>query len=83
MFRKLTFVVATAAALGAVALSPTSASAWGKGGWGGHHGFGWGRVGVGAGVGLLAGAAIADSCLRQRVFDTPYGPVVRTVNVCY
>jgi hypothetical protein len=86
MFRNLTFVLAATAALGAVALSPTSASAWGKGGfgggWGGHH-FGWGAVGIGVGVGLVGSAIAANTCLQRRVFDTPYGPVVRYVNVCY
>jgi hypothetical protein len=82
MFRKMAFVLAATAALGAVALSPTSASAWGKGGWGGgwggHH---WGGLGVG--VGLVGGAVAANACLQRRVVDTYYGPVVRWVNVCY
>jgi hypothetical protein len=84
MFRKMTFALATVAALGAAALVPSSASAHGMGGghWGGH-GFGWGRVGIGLGVGLLSGAVVANTCLARRVFDTPYGPVVRVVNVCY
>jgi hypothetical protein len=51
MFRKLSLVAVAAASLGAVALTPTWASAWG-GGWHGgwHHGWGWGgpRVVVGA-----------------------------------
>lgn len=42
MIRKSILVLTAAAALGTVALAPTSASAWGfKGGWG-HHGFGHG-----------------------------------------
>ena len=48
MLRKLSLVAVAAASLGAAALAPTSASAWGygyHGGW--HHGF-WGpRVFVG------------------------------------
>jgi len=32
---------------------------------------------------LLSGAVVANTCLARRVFDTPYGPVVRVVNVCY
>jgi hypothetical protein len=86
MFRKMAFVLAATAALGAVALSPTSASAWGHGGrWGGHgwggHGWGWGGFGVAAG--LVGGAIVANTCLQRQVVGTPYGPVVRWVNVCY
>jgi hypothetical protein len=85
MFRKMTFVLAATAALGAVALAPTSASAWGKGGFGGfgggHH-FGWGRVGVGVGLGLVGAGIAAGTCMQRQVFDTYYGPVVRWVNVC-
>jgi hypothetical protein len=83
MIRKMTFVLAATAALGAVALSPTSASAWGKGGWGGGHHFGWGRVGIGVGLGLIGAGIAADTCMQRRVMDTPYGPTVRWVNVCY
>ena len=49
MLRKLSLVAVAAASLGAAALAPTSASAWGgwHGGW--HHGGGWGgpRVFIG------------------------------------
>ena len=53
MFRKLTFALVASAALGAAALAPTSASAWGYGFHGGYdfHGFhrgfdyGWGYGG--------------------------------------
>jgi hypothetical protein len=82
MFRKMAFVLAATAALGAVALSPTSASAWGRGHWGGH-GWGWGGFGVGVAAGLVGGAIVANTCLQRRVIDTPYGLVVRWVNVCY
>jgi len=42
MLRKLSLVAVAAASLGAAALAPTSASAWG--GWhgGSHRGWGWG-----------------------------------------
>ena len=49
MLRKLSLVAVAAASLGAAALAPTSASAWGGHGWhGGWHG-GWGgpRIFVG------------------------------------
>ncbi len=84
MFRKMTFAIATVAVLGAAALAPTSASAHGFGGFGGHgfghgRGFGWGGIGLG-----LAGGYAADQCgLVRQVYATPYGPVVRWVNVCY
>jgi len=86
MFRKTMFALAGAIALGAAALSPTSASAWGfghggfgHGGWG--HGGGWGpHFGYGPRVGFYAGY---DSCWRDRWVPTPYGPVLRRVNVCY
>src|ERR1700732_5178830 len=47
MLRKLSLVAVAAASLGAAALAPTSASAWGgwHGGW--HHGWGGPRVFVG------------------------------------
>jgi hypothetical protein len=84
MFRKIAFSLATAAALGTVALAPTSASAFGGhfggGHWGGR-GFGWGGVGIG--LGLAAGAVAASACVRQTVIYTPAGPVVRWINVCY
>jgi hypothetical protein len=93
MLRKMAFVLAATAALGAVALSPTSASAHGWGGWGGHHwgggwgghhwGGGWGRVGIGVGLGLVGAGIVANTCMQRQVIDTPYGPVVRWVNVCY
>jgi hypothetical protein len=94
MFRKMTFVLAATAALGAAALAPTSASAFGGRfagphfvgphyGYGPHFGHGWGWGGVGVAAGLVGGAIVADTCLRREVFDTPYGPQVRWVNICY
>ena len=103
MFRKMTLALATTAALGAAALAPTSASAFGGhfghgpvvggghfgpgfGGprfYGPHFGHRWGWGGVGIAAGLVGGAIAADACLRREVFDTPYGPQVRWVNVCY
>jgi hypothetical protein len=79
MFRKLILAVAATAALGAAALAPTSASAWG---WHGHHGWhgGW----HGARVGFYGPAYVAGpDCYRvRRVVDTAYGPRVRRVLVC-
>ena len=46
MFRKFALAIAATAALGAAALAPTSASAWGHGHhWGHGHGFGIGFYG--------------------------------------
>jgi F0F1-type ATP synthase membrane subunit c/vacuolar-type H+-ATPase subunit K len=78
MFRKMALILASTAALGMVALSPTSASAH----WRGHH-WGWGGFGVGLAAGLVGSAIVANTCVQRRVIETPYGPVVRWVNVCY
>ena len=88
MLRKTIFALSTAAALSAATLAPTSAFAGGGGGggWhgGGFHGGGLGLgVGTAIGLGFLAGAAHDSSGMAQRVFNTPNGPVVRWVNVCY
>jgi hypothetical protein len=79
MLRKMILALAASATLGAAALSPTTASAWGgHPGWrGGWHG-GWGhpfvRVYAGPGYG---------GCMVRRWVYTPYGPVLRWVNRCY
>jgi hypothetical protein len=88
MLRKTIFALSTAAALSSASLAPTSAFAGGGGGggWhgGGFHGGGLGfGVGTAIGLGILAGAAYDSTCMAQRVFQTPTGPVVRWVNVCY
>jgi hypothetical protein len=79
MFRKITVALVAATTLGAVALAPTSASAWGHR-WG--HGWGWGAVGLGVGIGLATGAIVQATCTRRMVVATPYGPTVQWVNVC-
>jgi hypothetical protein len=79
MLRKMILALAASATLGAAALAPTAASAWGgHPGWhGGWHG-GWGRpfVRVYAGPGY-------GGCMVRRWVYTPYGPVLRWVNRCY
>jgi hypothetical protein len=50
MIRKSILALTGIAALSAVALAPTSASAWGKGGWGHGWGHGFGFYGAGYGV---------------------------------
>jgi hypothetical protein len=84
MFRKLKLGLVAAACLGGMALAPTAASAkpWGGGGkWGGGFG-GWGyHHHYFGGVGLIGVGD--DGCyVTQRVM-TPFGPRLRTVNVCY
>jgi hypothetical protein len=78
MFRKLTLACAAAAAIGTVALAPTTASAWGLH-WGHHHHHGhhhhWGHRHF---HGLHVHAPVV-SCFRW--VRTPYG--WRRINVCY
>ncbi len=86
MFPKFTLALVAAASLGAIALSPTAASAhmgggFGGGKWGGgfggfhHH---WGH-GIGFGV---IGVGVDDSCYVTREVLTPFGYRLRTINVC-
>jgi hypothetical protein len=82
MLRKLSLVAVAAASLGAAALAPTSASAWGGGGWhGGWHG-GWGapRFYVG-GPGYYSYGY--GGCYVRRLVPTPWGPRWRLINRCY
>jgi hypothetical protein len=84
MLRKLTLALVAAASLSAVALAPSAASAkpfgggWG-GGWGGgfhHH---WGH---GFGIGYVGGYDDGGGCYETRRVMTPFGPRLRTINVC-
>ena len=84
MLRKLSLVAIAAASLGAAALAPTSASAWGgwhhgwHGGW--HHGWGGPRVIVGGPAYAYYGGG---GCYVRRLVPTPWGPRWRLVNRCY
>jgi len=67
MLRKLSLVAIAAASLGAAALAPTSASAWGgwHHGWHGYHGgWGWGGPRV-----VIGGPAYAygGGCYARRL----------------
>ena len=73
MLRKTILAIAATASLGAVALTPNSASAFG-GHWGGHWGYGWHGVYVGS---------VYDACMQRRWVRTPVGPRLRWVNLCY
>jgi hypothetical protein len=74
MLRKTILAIAATAALGAAALAPTSASAWG---W--HAGWGW----DGPAFRVYVGPRYYDGCMVRRWVYTPYGPAVRWVNRCY
>jgi hypothetical protein len=82
MLRKLSLVAVAAASLGAAALAPTSASAWGGQGWhGGAHG-GWGGPRFFAGGPAYHGYGYGG-CYVRRLVPTPWGPRWRLVNRCY
>jgi hypothetical protein len=93
MLRKLSLVVLAAASLGAAALAPTSASAfgghggWHGGGWhGGWHGGGWGWGGSRVFIGGPAYYGYDygyGGCNVRRLVPTPWGPRWRLVNRCY
>ena len=82
MLRKLSLVAVAAASLGAAALAPTSASAWGgwHGGW--HHNGGWGGPRVFIGGPAYYGGGYGG-CSARRLVGTPWGPRWRLVNRCY
>ncbi len=82
MFRKIAFALAAVSALGVAALASTDAEAkgWkGKGGWKhkhwGHHHYWHGPAYVAYGYG--------HRCWVKRWVDTPYGPRLRRIYVCY
>jgi opacity protein-like surface antigen len=84
MLRKLTLALVAAASLSAVALAPSAASAkpWG-GGWGGGFGGGFHHHHWGHGFGIGYGDGYGDDgCYQTRSVMTPFGPRLRTVNVC-
>jgi len=78
MLRKLSLVAVAAASLGAAALAPTSASAWGGHGW--HHGWGGPRIFIGGPAYYGYGYG---GCYVRRLVSTPWGPRWRLVNRCY
>jgi hypothetical protein len=81
MLRKLSLVAIAAASLGAAALAPTSASAWG--GWhGGWHRWGGPRIVIG-GPAYYGGGYAYGGCYVRRLVPTPWGPRWRLVNRCY
>jgi hypothetical protein len=83
MLRKLSLAAVAAVSLGAAALAPTSASAWG-GYWhpGWHGGYYHQRWGPRFYVGGPAYYGYGGCYVRQLV-PTPWGPRWRLVNRCY
>jgi len=86
MFRKLSLVAIAAASLGAAALAPTSASAWGGGWQGGWH-RGWGGPHLYVGGPVYYGGPAYNygygGCYVRQLVPTPWGPRWRLVNRCY
>ena len=85
LLRKLSLVALAAASLGAAALAPTSASAWGGHGWnGGWHGsYGWRAPRFYVGGPAYAYGYGSDGCYVRRLVPTPWGPRWRLINRCY
>jgi len=80
MLRKTILAITAAVALGATALAPTSASAWGwHGGW---HG-GYGGYGGWYGPRVVIAGPVYDGCMVRTWVPGPYGPVPRWINRCY
>jgi len=77
MLRKTILTLIASATIGAAALAPTSASAWG--GYPYWHGGYWHH---GPYFGVYAGPVYGGCTVRRWVY-TPYGPMLRWVNRCY
>jgi hypothetical protein len=89
--KTLALAATAVAGLGLFTAASAEARPFGRGFHGGHvhrhhhhhghwHGGRW--AGAAIGLGVLGAAVVASNCYRTRWFDTPYGPVRRTVNVC-
>ena len=75
MFRKFVLATAAFAALGAASLASTAPA---SAGWHGHHHH-FGPRFIGRPV-----VVVSDyGCWRKRIIETPYGVIVKKVNVCY
>jgi hypothetical protein len=88
MLGKLTLALVAAASLGAMTLAPTAASAGGGGGgfkgccggWGGGWGYHHHDHDHHIGIGFIGGGD--DGCYVTHRVMTPFGPRLRTINVC-
>jgi opacity protein-like surface antigen len=88
MLRKLSLAAVAAVSLGAAALAPTQASAWGGyGGWdGGWYGHGWWGPRFHVGGPVYYGPPVSygyGGCYVGELLPTPWGPRWRLVNRCY
>lgn len=87
MFRKAILAVSALTIIGAAALAPTTASA--GGGKGGHHGHGhhgghWGGKSFYYGGPAYVGYSnYGYGCWVKKWIDTPFGPRLKRVYVCY
>jgi hypothetical protein len=81
MFRKALLAVSALTVIGAAALAPTAASAkpWHNG----HHGWHGGGIYVGTPYYASYGGYYGRSCWIKRWVDTPFGPRLKRVYVCY
>ena len=83
MFRKAMLALSALTVIGAAALAPTAASAGWKGGWHhGHHGWGHG-YGYGYGASYIGYTGYGHGCWVKKWIDTPYGPRLKRIYVCY
>jgi hypothetical protein len=78
MYRKFSFVAVAAMLLGAAALAPSPAAAWGGGWHGGFHRWGYGGPRFVGPVSYGYGG-----CYVRELVPTPWGPRFRLVNRCY
>ena len=77
MFRKLVLASAALATLGVASIASVAPA---SAGWDGHHHHGhWGPRFIARPV-IIAGDY---GCWRKRFIETPYGVIVKRVNVCY
>jgi hypothetical protein len=81
MFRKAILAVSALTVIGIAALAPTAASAGGKHHFGfkSHHGWGHGH-GYYPSYGY---ASYGHGCWVKKWIDTPYGPRLKRIYVCY
>lgn len=87
MFRKLSLLAVAAVSLGAAALAPAPAAAWGyHGGWHGYHGGWYGYHRPWWGPRFAYGAPVSyayGGCYVRQLVPTPWGPRWHLVNRCY
>jgi hypothetical protein len=86
MFRKLSLLAVAAVSLGAAALAPTPAAAWGWHGGYGYHGGWYGYHRAWGGPRFVYGAPVSyayGGCYVRQLVPTPWGPRWHLVNRCY